>query len=59
MVQVCIYIDGVKVYTGSSAPYTYNWNTKKASAGAHVITANAWDRAGNIGSTSAVTVNKK
>ena len=33
VVQVCIYIDGVKVYTGSAAPYTYNWNTKKASSG--------------------------
>lgn len=48
-----------KVYTGSAAPYTYNWNTKKASSGAHVITANARDGAGNMGSATPVTVTKK
>jgi thermitase len=57
--QVCIYLDSVKVYTGSAAPYTYNSNTKRAASGAHVITANAWDRAGNMGSAQAVTVYKK
>ena len=58
VVQVVIYIDGVKVYTGSAAPYTYNWNARKAKSGSHVITANAWDRAGNMGSAQPVTVKK-
>ncbi len=56
--QVVIYIDGVKVYTGSAAPYTYNWNTRKVKSGSHIITTNAWDRAGNMGSAQPVTVKK-
>ena len=48
VVQVCIYIDGVKVFTGTAAPYTYTWNVKKARSGSHTITANAWDAAGNM-----------
>ena len=58
VVQVCIYIDGVKVYSGSSAPYTYTWNTRKVASGAHTITANAWDAAGNMGSAPPITLSK-
>ena len=55
--QVSVYIDGVQVYTGSVTPYTYTWNSRKAARGTHVISATAWDAAGN--STSAqVTVTK-
>ena len=54
--QVSIYIDGVQVYTGTTAPFTYSWNTKKSSSGKHVITATAWDAAGNSASASPVTV---
>jgi thermitase len=50
--QVSIYIDGVQQYSGTSAPYSFNWNMKKASSGAHTITATAWDAAGNHTSTS-------
>lgn len=56
--QVCIYIDDVQVYSGTSAPYTYNWNTKKVAAGSHKITASAWDRAGNMSTSAAVTVTR-
>jgi thermitase len=58
VVQVCIYIDGTKVYTGTTAPYTYSWNTKKVKTGAHTITASAWDHAGNMGSAAPITVYK-
>jgi hypothetical protein len=56
--QVSIYIDGVLKYTGSAAPYTYNWSTKKVASGTHTITANAWDKAGNVGSASPISVTK-
>lgn len=54
--QVTIYVDGIASYTGTAAPYTYNWNTKKASLGAHTITAKAWDAAGNMAVSPGVTV---
>lgn len=56
--QVSIYVDGVLVYTGTAAPYRDAWNTKKLAPGSHVITANAWDAAGNMGSAAPVTVYK-
>jgi len=55
--QVSIYIDGVQKASLTSAPYTYSWNIKKSSSGAHTITAKAWDAAGNASTaTSTVTV---
>ncbi len=50
--QVSIYIDGVQVWTGAAAPYTYTWNSRKAASGTHTISAKAWDAAGNVGTTS-------
>jgi hypothetical protein len=57
VVQVAIYIDGVQAYSGTTAPYTFNWNTRKYSAGSHTLSATAWDAAGNVGRSTAVTVN--
>jgi thermitase len=54
--QVSIYVDGVLKYTGAASPYTYAWNTQKVAKGNHVITANAWDAAGNLGSASPISV---
>lgn len=56
--KVCIYIDGVQVYSSSSAPYSYSWNLKKVGWGQHTITAKAWDRAGNWSASSPVIVTK-
>ena len=56
--QVAIYVDGVQVYTGSAAPYSTNWNTRKLASGTHIITAKAWDAAGNSGSAASVSVTK-
>lgn len=56
--QVTIYVDNVLKCADSSAPYTCNWNIKKTSKGSHVITAHAWDAAGNVGSATPVTVTK-
>jgi hypothetical protein len=56
--QVSIYIDGILQYTGTTAPYKFNWNTKKVARGTHTITATAWDKAGNSASATPVTVTK-
>ena len=50
--QVSIYLDGVQVWSGTAAPYTYAWNTKKSSSGTHTVSAKAWDAAGNMSTTS-------
>ena len=54
--QVTIYVDGIARYTGTAAPYTFNWNTRKASLGSHTITAKAWDAGGNLAVSPGVTV---
>lgn len=49
--QVSIYIDGVQLYSGTKAPYSVQWNTRKVAAGTHTISATAWDTSGNSAST--------
>jgi thermitase len=57
VVQVSIFVDGVQQYTGTSAPYSFQWNPNKAVYGAHTISATAWDAAGNH-ATASITVYK-
>jgi len=54
--QVSFYIDGVLHATDSSAPYTFTFNAKKLSRGTHILTAKAWDTAGNLATSAPVTV---
>jgi thermitase len=56
--HVSIYVDNVQLCSDTALPYTCNWNTKKVSAGSHLITATAWDAAGNAGYATPVTVTK-
>ncbi len=56
--QVCIYLDNIQSYCGSAAPYSFQWNPKKAGSGTHVITAKAWDAAGNVGVANPVSIIK-
>lgn len=50
-------IDGVVKAQGKGGSLSYNWNTRKATKGAHTIVATSRDAAGNSASTSvAVTV---
>jgi hypothetical protein len=55
--KVEIYIDGALKVTDTASPYTYKWNSRKATSGSHTISAKAYDAAGNIG-TSSIIVNK-
>jgi hypothetical protein len=52
-----LYIDGKLVSTGITGTLSYSWNTRKASSGAHTLSATASDAAGNKGSAS-VSVTK-
>ena len=50
--QQTLYIDGKLVASGTGGSLSYNWNTRKASAGTHTLQAVAQDAAGNTRSTS-------
>lgn len=49
-----LYIDGVKKVSVAAISLSYNWNTKKATAGAHTISVKAYDSKGNVGEKSIV-----
>ena len=54
--KVTFYLDGTLLATGTQAPYSTQWNTKKSGKGQHRLTAIAQDNAGNTTTSSAVTV---
>ncbi|MCV2369242.1 MHFG family PEP-CTERM protein [Roseateles oligotrophus] len=56
-IKQTLLIDGVQVASGNGASLSYSWNTRKATAGGHVIQALAQDAAGNK-SSSSVSVSK-
>jgi len=56
VVRVELYIDGMLTSASASAPFTMKWNTRKASPGAHLLQEKAYDAAGNVGVSPAVTV---
>ena len=56
--RVELYVDGKLKATSTTAPFTTKWNTRKESTGAHVLQCRAYDAAGNIGTSSQVSVYK-
>jgi len=54
--KVEFYIDNNKVGEDTSSPYEYSWDTTQYTSGTHTITAKAYDNAGNVGESPAVTV---
>jgi len=52
-----LYIDGKLVSSSSASSLSYNWNTRKVSAGNHTISSQAADPSNNIGSQS-ISVSK-
>lgn len=52
-----LYIDGVVVASGTGASLSYNWNTRKAATGTHVLQAVAKDQANNV-ATQQILVSK-
>jgi hypothetical protein len=54
--QVSYYLDGVFMASVSAAPYAYNYNSRYKPNGPHTLTATARDPAGNVGTSSSITV---
>lgn len=52
-----IYIDGaLKTSNTSATSLSYSWNTTAVANGSHTISSKAYDAAGNVGSSTTVTV---
>ncbi|HJV66231.1 MAG TPA: Ig-like domain-containing protein [Geomonas sp.] len=55
--KVQLYVDGSLVGTDTATPYNFSLNTTTLANGAHSLTAQAYDAAGNVGKSAAVSVN--
>jgi len=51
-----LYVDGALAGTAPATSATFSWDTKTAANGAHTLQAKACDAAGNIGTSTTVTV---
>jgi subtilisin family serine protease len=58
--KVEFYENGTLMYTGTAAPYSFDWNTTAVANGAYTLVAKAYDAAGHAGQSGnvAVTVNQ-
>jgi hypothetical protein len=54
--KVEFYVDGVLKSTDTTAAYTYAWDTTTATNATHTLQAKAYDAAGNVGSSTTLTV---
>lgn len=50
------YVDGVKVATDDTSPFAFAWDTTVHADGTRTLTAKAYDAAGNVGTSAAVSV---
>ena len=54
--KVEFWLDGALQSTDTASPYAWSWATGGVANGSHTLTSKAWDAAGNVGSSAAVTV---
>ena len=54
--KVEFYVNGVLKATDSASPYTFTWDTTTLANGSATLTTMAYDAAGNIGQSAAVSV---
>ncbi len=54
--KVEFYLDGALTSTDTTSPYAWSWDTTTASNAIHNLTSKAYDAAGNIGTSAAVSV---
>ncbi|MCB1643420.1 MAG: hypothetical protein KDI37_16950, partial [Xanthomonadales bacterium] len=54
--EVEFYADGSLLGVDQQAPYGWSWDTSAVAAGAHELSAKAYDAAGNVGSAAVVPV---
>ena len=55
--RVDLLVDGATVATSNVGPWQFTWNSSTVSNGAATLNAKAWDAAGNVASSSTVSVN--
>jgi hypothetical protein len=53
--SVEFYLDGALAATDSTAPYSWSWDTLSAANGNHSLTSRAYDAAGHVGISAAVS----
>jgi leucyl aminopeptidase len=54
--RVEFFVDGVLKGTANASPYSSAWDTRTASNGTHALVAKAYDAAGNVGTSTSVSV---
>jgi hypothetical protein len=54
--KIELYVDGALLGSGTTSPASASWNTTTAANGTHSITSKAYDAAGNVGTSAAVSV---
>jgi hypothetical protein len=54
--KVEFYLDGALRTTDTTSPYSWSWNTTTFANSAHSLVTKAYDAAGNVGTSSTVTV---
>jgi hypothetical protein len=59
VIRLEVFIDGTSFVNFSQSPAGTNWNSKTVKDGPHVITAKAYDAAGNVGTSATVNVTVK
>ncbi|MFA6269901.1 MAG: Ig-like domain-containing protein [Candidatus Paceibacterota bacterium] len=53
------YLDGVLKNSTTTTPYTFAWDTTTTTNGSHSLSAKAYDAAGNVGTSTIVTISVK
>jgi len=56
VVRVELYVNDQKIITDTQSPFAFAWDTTALADGDHILTAQAFDAAGNMGISSNVTV---
>jgi len=54
--KVEFYLDGALKSTTTTSPYSWSWDTTGSANGSHSLVTKAYDAAGNVGTSSTVTV---
>jgi subtilisin family serine protease len=51
-----LWVNGTKVATDTTSPFAFAWDTATYADGSHALAAKAYDAAGNVGTSSSVSV---
>jgi hypothetical protein len=54
--KVEFYLDGALQSTDTTSPYSWSWNTTASTNGSHTLQSKAYDAAGNVGSSTSISV---